>query len=56
MSDHDAHRPVRKDEDLERIFCWQEDRKVSKELTVHYQGGRYLIEPGRETLELRGRR
>ena len=56
MSDHDAHRPVRKDEDLERILCWQEDRKISKELTVHFQGGRYLIEPSPETLELRGRR
>ena len=55
-SDHDAHRPVRKDEDLERILCWQEDRKISKELTVHFQGGRYLIEPSPETLELRGRR
>jgi hypothetical protein len=56
MSDHDAHRPVRKDEDLKQILCWQEDRKISKELTVHFQGGRYLIEPRPETLELRGRR
>jgi hypothetical protein len=56
MSDHDAHRPVREDEDLVRIFTCQEDRKISKELTVHFQGGRYLIEPGPETLELRGRR
>ncbi len=59
MSDHDAHRPhrpVRKDEDLEQIFSWQEDRKISKELTVPFQGGCYLIEPSPETLELRGRR
>ncbi len=56
MSEHDAHRPVRKDEDLEQILCWQEDRKISKELTVHFQGGRYLIEPSPETLELRSRR
>jgi len=56
MSEHDAHRPVREDEDLEQIFSWQEDRKISKELTVHFQGGRYLIEPSPETLELRGRR
>jgi hypothetical protein len=56
LSDHDAHRPVRKDEDLERIFSWQEDRKISKELTVQFQRGRYLIEPSPETLELRGRR
>ena len=29
LSDHDAHRPVRDDEDLERIFTWQADRKIS---------------------------
>ena len=56
LRDHDAHRPVRKDENLAQIFSWQEDRKISKELTVHYQRGRYLIEPGPNTLELRGRR
>ena len=56
MSEHDAHRPVRKDEDLELIFSRQEDRKISKELTVQFQGGRFLIEPGPEMLELRGRR
>ena len=56
LSHHDAHRPVRGDEDLEQIFSWQEDRKISKELTVHFQGGRYLIEASPETLELRGRR
>jgi hypothetical protein len=56
MSDHDAHRSIRRDEDLGQIFSWQEDRKISKELTVHFQGGRYLIEPSPETLELRGRR
>ena len=56
LRDHDAHRPVRKDENLAQIFTWQKDRKISKELTVHYQRGRYLIEPGPDTLELRGRR
>ena len=56
LNDYDAHRPVRDDEDLTLILTWQEDRKISKELTVHYQGGRYLIEPSPETLDLRGRR
>ncbi len=56
LSDHDAHRPVRDDEDLALIFTWQEDRKISKELTLHYRRGVYLIEPGPETLELRGQR
>ena len=56
MSDHNAHRPVRDDEDLALIFTWQEDRKISKALTLHYRRGIYLIEPGPETLELRGQR
>ena len=56
LSDHDAHRPVRNDEDLELIFTWQEDRKISKELTIHFLRGLYLIEPGPETRGLRGHR
>jgi hypothetical protein len=53
---HDAHRPLRADEDLALIFTWQEDRKVSKELTLHYRRGFYLIESSPETLVLRGKR
>ena len=56
MSDHDAHRPLRIDEDLALIFTWQEDRKISKELTLHYRRGVYLIESSPETLKLRGKR
>jgi hypothetical protein len=55
LSNHDAHRPVRDDEDLSRIFTWQEDRKISKELTLHYRSNVYLIDPNPETLRLRGR-
>jgi hypothetical protein len=56
LSDHDAHRPVRDDEDFALIFTLQEDRRVSKELTIHFQRGLYLIESGPATLELRGKR
>jgi hypothetical protein len=56
MLGHDAHRPVREDEDLARIFTWQEDRKVSKNLTLHYKRGLYLIDPGPEAQRLRGKR
>jgi len=56
LSDHDAHRPVRDDEDLALVFTWQEDRKISKELTLHFRRGLYLIKPGPETLGLRGHR
>jgi len=53
---HDAHRPLRDDEDLDLIFTWQEDRKLSRELTIHYNRVMYLVEPGPETLPLAGER
>jgi len=56
LSDHDAHRPVRADEDLELILSHQEERKISRELTVHFRRGLYLLEPGPDTIELRGKR
>ncbi|CBJ40563.1 transposase (fragment) (plasmid) [Ralstonia solanacearum CMR15] len=43
-SDFDAHRPLRGDEDLERIFCWREWRKVSQSLTLQYDKVMYLLE------------
>jgi hypothetical protein len=46
----------RDDEDLALIFPWQEDRKISKQLTLHYRRGPCLIESNPETLELRGER
>jgi hypothetical protein len=56
LSSHDAHRPIRDDEDLALIFTWQEDRQVSKDLTLRYRRGLYLIEPSPEALRLRGKR
>ena len=55
-SNHDAHRPVREDENLALIFTWQEDRKVSKNLTLHYKRDLYLIEPDPAAQRLRGKR
>jgi len=43
-SDFDAHRPVRGDEDLARIFSWREWRKVSVNLTLQYAKVMYLLE------------
>jgi hypothetical protein len=40
----DAHRPLRDDEDLDRILCWRVPRKVSKVLTVQYDRVIYLLE------------
>jgi hypothetical protein len=40
---HDAHRPLRADEDLELIFAWRELRKVTQSLTLHYERQLYLL-------------
>jgi hypothetical protein len=40
----DAHRPVRDDEDLDLIFAWREQRKVTQNLTLHYERKMYLLE------------
>jgi hypothetical protein len=56
LSPHDAHRPLRDDEDLDLIFTWQEERKLSRNLTFHYKRVIYLVEPGPETLPLKGER
>ncbi|MDW3689276.1 helix-turn-helix domain-containing protein, partial [Cupriavidus sp. CV2] len=42
-SDFDAHRTVRADEDLERIFTWRKWRKVSQSLTLQYDKRLYLL-------------
>lgn len=52
---HDAHRPLRGDEDLERIFSWQEERILSRNLTVHFKRVTYLVQPGPETVPLGGK-
>jgi len=41
---HDAHRPVRRDENLDTIFAWRELRKVTKDLTLNYERKLYLLE------------
>lgn len=53
-SAHDAHRPIRADKDLARILTWQEDRKQTRNLTLHYKRVIYLVEPGPQTLRLAG--
>jgi hypothetical protein len=51
----DAHRPLRGDEDLERIFSWQEDRQMTRNLTVHFKRSAYLVTANPETLPLGGK-
>jgi len=40
---YDAHRPIRADEDLNLIFTWREQRKVTSNLTLHYERKLYLL-------------
>jgi hypothetical protein len=40
---HDAHRALRPDEDLDTVFAWRELRKVTKDLTLHYERKLYLL-------------
>jgi hypothetical protein len=46
---HDAHRPLRPRDDLERIFTWREVRTMSRDLVVHYKQSTYLILPTEKT-------
>jgi Homeodomain-like domain len=40
---HDAHRALRQDEELDLIFAWRELRKVTQNLTLHYERKLYLL-------------
>jgi transposase len=40
---HNAHRALRADEALDRVFCWRELRKITKALTLHYERKLYLL-------------
>ena len=41
--DFNAHRPPRADEDLDLIFTWREQRKVSLSLTLNYARDIYML-------------
>lgn len=53
-SNHNAHRPLRIDEDLNAIFTWREPRRVSQNLTLQYDKALYLIEDHPHTRNLVG--
>jgi hypothetical protein len=54
-NEHDAHRTLRADEDLDLIFCWRELRKVTKALTLHYERKLYLLADTAATRRLIGK-
>jgi len=43
QSEHDAHRPLLKHEQLDRVFTWQEERRVTSNLTFHYKRTMYVL-------------
>lgn len=43
-SPEDVHRPLRAQDDLDRIFARKDQRKLSKDLSFQYQGILYLIQ------------
>jgi len=47
-SDHDAHRPLSEHDHLDDVFTWQEERRVTAQLTVHHKRTMYLLEPTEE--------
>jgi hypothetical protein len=47
-NDHDAHRPLLEHDCLDDIFTWQEERRVTAQLTVHHKRTMYLLEPTEE--------
>lgn len=52
---HDAHRPVRLEEDLDLIFAWRELRKVSHNLTLHYERKLHVLKDTAENRRLIGK-
>ena len=52
-SSHDAHRSLGTNEDLERVFNLQEDRILSKNLTLQYKNVVYQIQTSRPSYAMR---
>jgi len=55
-SEHNAHRALQVAENLDDIFCWQEERSLRPNLTLRYDHVQYLIKPSPENLPLRKQR
>jgi hypothetical protein len=43
--EEDAHRPLKKSDNLERLFAHRSVRKLSKDLSFHYNGEHYQLQP-----------
>lgn len=56
LNPHDAHRPLRPHKNLKRVLTWQEERRLTGNLTVHYKRVMYVIEPSEAAESARGKR
>jgi hypothetical protein len=56
LNNSNAHRPLLLHENLDEIFCWQEDRTVSNNLTIQYNKVLYLLEDNLENRKLARKR
>jgi len=52
-SDHNAHRSLSKQDDLDQILTWQETRTLSKNLTIQFRKSVYQIQTPRPTYTMR---
>ncbi|MCB9592097.1 MAG: ISNCY family transposase [Sandaracinaceae bacterium] len=55
-SQHDAHRPLLPHEPLDDIFKLQVERKLSRNLTLHYQNVLYVLEATEDAQRAKGQR
>lgn len=52
---YNAHRPILSHENLDDIFTWQEQRRVTNNLTVNYKRVLYLLDPTDAASQVRGK-
>ena len=53
-SPHNAHRPLRPRDDLSEVLRWKEKRKMTSNLTVHFQRTLYIVDSSPAALAARG--
>ena len=56
VNPHDAHRPLRPTDNLDSFFTWQEERKLTRALVLHYKRCKYILEDTVENRSLRGKK
>jgi hypothetical protein len=55
-SPRDAHRPLLPHDDLRRAFSWQEQRRLTRNLTLHYKRVLYVVDRTPASEKARGHR